>query len=107
MSGGLNAALADYRVTANRLAGELAAIDPNEPVRLGKRTSNLFRLRDNKPVHRLDVTGLDQVFHVDPDAMTADVGGMTTYEDLVDATLPYGWCRWSCHNCERSPWAGR
>ncbi|WP_344313314.1 FAD-binding oxidoreductase [Fodinicola feengrottensis] len=90
MSGGLNAALADYRVTANRLAGELAAIDPNEPVRLGKRTSNLFRLRDNKPVHRLDVTGLDQVFHVDPDAMTADVGGMTTYEDLVDATLPYG-----------------
>ncbi|WP_163513741.1 FAD-binding protein [Fodinicola acaciae] len=87
---GPNAALADYRVTATRLADELAAIDPSEPVRLGKRTSNLFRLRQNTPVHRLDVTGLDQVFTVDPDALTADVGGMTTYEHLVDATLPYG-----------------
>jgi FAD/FMN-containing dehydrogenase len=27
---------------------------------------------------------------VDPDARTADVQGMCTYEDLVDATLPYG-----------------
>ena len=28
--------------------------------------------------------------HVDPETRTAIVGGMTTYEDLVDATLPHG-----------------
>lgn len=27
---------------------------------------------------------------VDPEARTADVAGMCTYEDLVAATLPYG-----------------
>ena len=27
---------------------------------------------------------------MDPDARTADVAGMCTYEDLVAATLPYG-----------------
>jgi FAD/FMN-containing dehydrogenase len=30
------------------------------------------------------------VISVDPDARTADVAGMCTYEDLVAATLPYG-----------------
>ena len=30
------------------------------------------------------------VLSVDPEARTADVLGMTTYEDLVDATLPFG-----------------
>jgi FAD/FMN-containing dehydrogenase len=30
------------------------------------------------------------VLAVDPAERVADVGGMTTYEDLVDATLPYG-----------------
>ena len=38
----------------------------------------------------LDVSGLDRVLRVDPDARTADVQGMTTYEHLVDATLPHG-----------------
>jgi FAD/FMN-containing dehydrogenase len=38
----------------------------------------------------LDVTGLDRVLRVDPDAGTADVQGMTTYETLVDTTLAYG-----------------
>ena len=27
---------------------------------------------------------------VDPDGRTAEVGGLTTYEDLVDATLAHG-----------------
>ena len=38
----------------------------------------------------LDVADLDQVLSVDPDARTADVQGMTTYEHLVDATLAHG-----------------
>ena len=45
-----------------------------------------------QPVERpgLDVTGFDGVLSVDVEARTADVLGMTTYEHLVDATLPYG-----------------
>jgi FAD/FMN-containing dehydrogenase len=38
----------------------------------------------------LDISGLTGVIAVDPDARTADVAGMCTYEDLVAATLPYG-----------------
>jgi FAD/FMN-containing dehydrogenase len=30
------------------------------------------------------------VLHVDPASRTAVVGGMTTYEDLADATLAHG-----------------
>jgi FAD/FMN-containing dehydrogenase len=36
------------------------------------------------------VSGLTGVVEVDPRARTADVQGMCTYEDLVDATLPHG-----------------
>jgi hypothetical protein len=38
----------------------------------------------------LDTSGLTGVIAVDPDARTADLAGMCTYEDLVAATLPYG-----------------
>src|SRR5213076_2001942 len=57
---------------------------------LAKRTSNLFRPRDAIAVAGLDVSGLDGVISIDPEARTADVQGMCTYEDLVDATLPHG-----------------
>ncbi|WP_433798571.1 FAD-binding oxidoreductase [Actinomycetospora sp. CA-084318] len=66
----------------------LAALPADAPVRLHKRTSNLFRFRDG--AGGLEVDGLDRVLHVDPERRTADVGGMTTYEDLVAATLPHG-----------------
>ena len=59
-------------------------------MRLGKKTSNLFRTRAATTAPRLDVSGFTGVLSVDPAARTADVLGMTTYEDLVDATLPYG-----------------
>jgi FAD/FMN-containing dehydrogenase len=73
-----------------RLLEQYAAIPPGEPVRLAKRTSNLFRNRPDTTRPGLDVAGLDQVLSVDPVARTADVQGMTTYETLVDATLPHG-----------------
>ena len=38
----------------------------------------------------LDVSGLQGVLSVDTEALTADVGGMCTYEDLVAATLQLG-----------------
>jgi FAD/FMN-containing dehydrogenase len=63
---------------------------PGVPVRLAKRTSNLFRFRAPGRGPGLDVRRLDQVLSVDPAARTADVQGMVTYERLVDATLRHG-----------------
>ncbi len=74
----------------DRLLAQYAAIPTGEPVRLAKRTSNLFRPRAAVTRPGLDVADLDQVLSVDPVARTADVQGMTTYEHLVDATLAHG-----------------
>jgi FAD/FMN-containing dehydrogenase len=60
------------------------------PVRLGKRTSNLFRPRAATGQPGLDVSGLGGVLEVDPASRTAEVAGMCTYENLVAATLPHG-----------------
>lgn len=73
-----------------RLKRSYDALDPAAPIRLSKRTSNLFRQRAAASVPGLDVSGLDGVICVDPAARTADVQGMCTYEDLVATTLPYG-----------------
>lgn len=73
-----------------RLVASHRAIPEGAPVRLAKRTSNLFRARTATDAPGLDTSGLTGVVAVDPDARTADVQGMCTYEDLVDATLPYG-----------------
>jgi FAD/FMN-containing dehydrogenase len=67
-----------------------AAIPPGRPVRLAKRTSNLFRFSDASPTEGLDVSAFGRVLRVDPQTRTALVGGMTTYEDLADATLRHG-----------------
>ena len=73
-----------------RLLASFHAIPPNSSVRLAKRTSNLFRARAKHSGPGLDTSGLTGVIAVDPDARTADVAGMCTYEDLVAATLPHG-----------------
>lgn len=65
-------------------------IGPDSPVRLAKKTSNLFRPRVGNDQPGLDVAGLDGVIAINAIANTADVQGMCTYEDLVDATLPHG-----------------
>ncbi len=59
-------------------------------MRLAKKTSNLFRARAARDAPGLDVSGLASVISIDPEARTADVGGMCTYEDFVAATLPFG-----------------
>ena len=79
----------DYVRTRQRLMRDLAALPAGTPVRLAKRTSNLFRSRTGGAA-RLDVDGLSGVLEIDPQARTADVLGMTTYEELVDATLAVG-----------------
>ncbi len=73
-----------------RLLASYRAIPETATVRLAKPTSNLFRARAESNAKGLDTSGLTGVIAVDPDARTADVAGMCTYEDLVAATLPFG-----------------
>ncbi|MHA2788087.1 FAD-binding oxidoreductase [Corynebacterium sp. S7] len=71
-----------------KLLSSFQAVPKGQRVRLAKKTSNLFRGRSGN-VAGLDVSELNGVIEVDPVARTADVQGMCTYEDLVDATLPH------------------
>ena len=80
---------ADHARARDRLRAQYAAIPAGERVRLAKRTSNLFRPRDPLATPGLDVSSLNHVLSVDPVSRTADVQAMTTYEDLVDATLAH------------------
>ncbi len=78
----------------SRLVASYDAIPAGAPVRLAKRTSNLFRARSRVTTPGLDVTGLDGVIVLDIAADgsgTADVQGMCTYQTLVDVTLARGW----------------
>ncbi|MBA3309476.1 MAG: FAD-binding oxidoreductase [Nocardioidaceae bacterium] len=79
-----------HAAAVDTLRASYAAIPPGQPVRLSKRTSNLFRPRAQAPTPGLDVSGLSDVLAVDPESGTADVQGMCTYERLVDATLLHG-----------------
>jgi FAD/FMN-containing dehydrogenase len=90
LAGRGSAQWAEYQNRVERLRAQYNAIPPGQRVRLAKKTSNLFRIRAKAPAATLDVDSLAGVIAVDADARTADVQGMTTYEQLVDATLPYG-----------------
>ncbi|MCW2765209.1 MAG: linked oxidase domain protein [Nocardioides sp.] len=83
-------ALEKHDQSVRKLRASYAAIPAGAPVRLAKKTSNLFRPRAASTAPGLDVSGLNGVIAVDPVGRTADVQGMCTYEDLVDATLPHG-----------------
>jgi FAD/FMN-containing dehydrogenase len=80
--------VADHVAAAADLVRRYRELPPDTRVRLGKPSSNLFRF--GAPPPTLDASGLSGVIAVDPDARTADVAGMTTYEDLVDAALAHG-----------------
>src|ERR1700683_3217685 len=88
------AKLAAHEAAVARLRDAYAAVPPGVPVRLAKPTSNLFRFRDSAEPGSggervsLDVSAFARVIHVDAETATAVVGGMTTYQDLCDATLP-------------------
>ncbi len=59
-------------------------------VGLNKKTSNLFRQRSEGKKQRLNVRHFNQVIEVDTSKQTVTVEGMTTFEDLVDASLKHG-----------------
>ena len=79
-----------YRRRVADLQRQYRALPEGSPVRLAKRTSNLFRPRAGSTGPRLDVSGFDGLIELDAKNRWADVQGMTTYEHLVDALLPYG-----------------
>ena len=73
-------------------ARDFASLPPDRPVRLAKRTSNLFRhsAARNRTREGLDLSAFRGVVDIDAGARTARVGGLTTYEELVNALLPTG-----------------
>ncbi len=79
---------AEHRERVARLSAALAA--SRGPVRLKKGTSNLFRPRAPADRSELDVGGLNRLIEIDVEAQVAEVEGMMTYADLVDACLPHG-----------------
>ena len=79
-----------YQAALDRVRSQLTHAPKNSPIRLAKKTSNLFRDRAATQANGLDVSSFSSVFEVNPVNRTAEVGGTTTYEDLVAATLPYG-----------------
>ncbi|WP_040766856.1 FAD-binding oxidoreductase [Tsukamurella sp. 1534] len=81
---------AAYAEGLARLEASYRAIPAESRVRLAKKTSNLFRARAATDAPGLEVSGLGAVVSIDPDARTADVGGVCTYQDFVAATLPFG-----------------
>src|SRR5216683_4466002 len=83
---------ASRHTAAARLRHAYAEIPPDTAVRLAKSTSNLFRFRESggPGLVTLDVSAFSGAACVDPETRTAVVGGMTTYEDLADATLRHG-----------------
>jgi len=84
--------LAGRHAAASKLRQAYAGVPEGTRVRLAKSTSNLFRYRDKggPDLVTLDVSAFGSVLAVDKAARTAIVGGMTTYEHLVDATLRHG-----------------
>jgi FAD/FMN-containing dehydrogenase len=72
-----------------RLRAELAAGGPGG-IGLAKSTSNLFRDREGQARPRVDLSGFNEVVDVDAARGRVSAEGMTTYADLVDATLAQG-----------------
>ncbi|MFC9997641.1 FAD-binding oxidoreductase [Nocardia sp. NPDC127526] len=84
------ATMAEHRRAVDRLLDRFHSLPPGQPVRLAKRSSNLYRPRQRHRGATLDVRGLDRVLSIDPATRTAEVEGMATYETIADATLAAG-----------------
>ncbi|MFJ9556716.1 FAD-binding oxidoreductase [Nocardiopsis sp. NPDC101807] len=87
---GRRTGFAEHIAAVQRIRRDYRALPQDAPVRLAKPTSNLFRFREPSSAPALDASGFTGVIAIDPVERLADVGGMTTYEDLVAATLPHG-----------------
>jgi len=81
--------LEGYRASAARMSEAMKARGSG-PAALSKRTSNLFRPREQGSVRKLDARSLNRTISVNKDEAWADVEGMTTFEDFSDACLLHG-----------------
>ena len=82
--------LKEYEKKKERIRKEFSEKSKDSKrVGLEKTTSNLFR-HQKKNKSTIDVLDLNKVINVDQKNLTAEVEGMTTYEELVRGTLPYG-----------------
>ena len=57
---------------------------------LAKRTTNLFRDRQRRRAPRIDLSHFDEVIAMDAGRGVVEAEGMTTFVDLVEATLAHG-----------------
>lgn len=73
-----------------KLLADLQRTQGGAPLGLGKRTSNLFRDRAEGAKRRLDLRDFCHVIEVRTAQGWVDAEGLTSYEDLVAATLPHG-----------------
>jgi FAD/FMN-containing dehydrogenase len=80
----------DYAARRAALVAQLTTSGNGAPLRLGKRTSNLFRDRQPGRKRHLDLSGFNHVLELNTSAGWVDAEGLTTYEDLVAAILPQG-----------------
>ncbi len=87
-------ALAQHERALDAIERAYADLPTDRQVRLAKSTSNLFRARSTDTSTGLDVSAFHGLIELDPGSPTktpiARVGGMTTYEELVDLLLPHG-----------------
>ncbi len=80
-----------YEQKKQRLVAEFLELNQasNGAIGLGKTTSNLFRDRSHAKTKRLNVRSFNTVIRVNVKDLTVEVEGMTTFEDLVKATLEH------------------
>jgi FAD/FMN-containing dehydrogenase len=78
-----------YEERKQRLS-EVVKANRAAPLRLEKRTSNLFRDRKKAETQRLDVREFAAVLNVDRAGGSIEVEGMATYETIVAASLAQG-----------------
>jgi FAD/FMN-containing dehydrogenase len=89
------AATTAYEARKNGLSVSLkshaASRNQNEKLALsGKSSSNLFRTRTGGNNATVNVRDFNHVISIDEEALTADVEGMTTYEEFVRVTIRHG-----------------
>ncbi len=81
-----------YQEKKDRLAKGLQSLQQSDhhKIRLEKNTSNLFRPKTRGSKDKaLNVKDFNSVISVDKENLSAEVEGMTTYEQLVNETLKY------------------
>lgn len=65
-----------------------ALLEQGQGIAIKKNVKHIFKERDKKP--NLDLRHFNQVLSIDTESNTAVVEGMTSFWDLVDATLSHG-----------------